>query len=152
MVDPRAGHGLDTWALWSMAFVPSGPAAIAWAWGTANLLSRWTCNHARISNEKPALLHLRARNWNRLVNLGKKKAGLKAGETITEESSFRVGEGMHRVITTPFVCNNRRSSYGKFLMMRTRQFFFFLLSNFYFTNVREESKRIFRTIYIWKSI
>lgn len=57
-----------------LSFVALGPA---WnrAWGTANLLSRWTCNHARISNEKPALLHLRARNWNRLVNLGREKVG-----------------------------------------------------------------------------
>lgn len=69
--DPRR-----SWARYSGRWlVPSFGTGWNRAWGMVNLLSRWTCNHARISNEKPALLHLRAINWNLLVNLGKKKAG-----------------------------------------------------------------------------
>lgn len=138
--------------LWSMAFVPCFETGWNRAWGTANLLSRWTCNHARISNEKPALLHLRARNWNRLVNLGKKKAGGR----WQRRARFEFEKECIAWLELLSVCDDPRSSNGKFLMMKIWQFL--LLRNFsssssliFILQTSEKNrKECLRQFFFWK--
>lgn len=77
---------------------------------------------------------------------------------MTEEGSFRVREGMHRVIRTPFcvwwskIFERKILNDENMTISFIEKFLFFLLSNFYFTDIWEESKRVFETIFFLKRI